>query len=177
MNGVSSGEYASAEISETTTYRPPATYFIRSFLLVPSPAPAAHFDLISSKQSSGAFRGIALRLENGRLVTENDIASPTVKRTMSTAFPTDVWVCVELELRLTSPGQVNVWFDDTAVPELSAAQTTTGVAMQQLAYGIFLPAQNAVGAFDIFYDEILIDDQRIGCTKHERIDLRSMQSV
>ena len=90
-----------------------------------------------------------------------------------TAVPVNRWVCMEWEYK-GNTNEMHFWQDGQLVPRLSvvghddnAPETWTAPAYNRIALGweIYSNADSSIQSYDLWMDEVALDDQRIGCSQ------------
>jgi hypothetical protein len=167
INALTSTQTGDAELAETQTFNPttPPDYFMRVFVYIPSTVPQNNESLIATQEAS-TYKGPNLLMAADKLTLVNRIPAPTL--TLSgPALPVDRWVCLEMEVQVGAAGRVNVWVDDVAVAALSQMQNVDPTPrFTRFVIGLYANSTGvAVGPFDVWFDEVMFDTQRIGCTK------------
>jgi hypothetical protein len=90
----------------------------------------------------------------------------------SQAVPPDQWVCLEWQVQPAGPidggtgASIHVWMNDVPVSDLTVTNLQLPPSPHRLYTGALL--QNPSGttpAYDIWFDEVIIDTARIGCAK------------
>ena len=78
-------------------------------------------------------------------------------------FPRDRWVCVQTNVLLSAKGagSVELVVDDVAVATVSGTSTLETPELVDFELGI--PVANQDAPLDIFYDEVVLDTDPIGC--------------
>jgi hypothetical protein len=150
-------------IDHTQTW--PPHFWVRFFVYVPSPFPPSNAALLNLIQSSGAYPGIQLFLTGGKgnvamttFLTGNDHTWQS-----ATISPLDQWVCFEVEADVPN-GTVHVSMNDTHLTDLDMMNISLpSPDTTKLGLGFFMP--NVQGAYDVWFDDVIVDDNPIGCTK------------
>jgi hypothetical protein len=130
--------------------------YIRLFVYVPVAVQTS--DLFWLNDNNGSF--CAVRLDgNTLLLNSNDARFPAVASTVKPRH--DGWSCVEMFYD-DGNHEIRVWLDDT---EISALHATgwTGSGLDQLA--VRASTESPGPDVDLWYDEIAMDTQRIGCSR------------
>jgi hypothetical protein len=143
-------------------------FYVRAFMYVPSPLPAANEAVLFAIQSQAPYSQVSMELNTqAKVNTYNNVATPVVYKASATAMPLDRWVCVEWEVLATASGSTRLWLDGTEVTDLEATQNlaaSPAIDVLQIGMGVYQPSM-ALPAHDIWYDEVIVDGARVGCTK------------
>lgn len=144
-----------------TFVRPWQSLFLRAFVFVPSGQGAQDTGMVWAYNNAAGYKGGDLGIETGGHLRFRAPNNDFVGKTASAALPVDRWACLELELfpiNGTTAG-ARGWLDGTKLDvELENVDTS---AIDTVQFGIQTAAQSP--AFDIWYDEVAFDGQRIGC--------------
>jgi hypothetical protein len=166
-DAVAANAIASAAVGETQTF-PMSDFFVRAFFYQPSPAPTQNQALLFAIQSVSPYSQLSIEVDSSdELITYNNIMSPSLYQQSTTTLPTDRWVCVEWEVVATASGTTHVWIDGTEVTALHATQNLLAsppISLLQFGVSVYKPAV-AVPAHDLWFDEVVVDGARVGCTK------------
>lgn len=160
-------EDAAADYVSTvlTVPRPVRPTFFRTFWFLPATTP--RIDLLRFEGDAPPYAQLLLKADGPVLATDSSYLNTSLKTTSSTAVPHGRWACIELSLDDGSggaDGELRVWVDDVEVPELHR----TGLAVAGLNHLVLGPViQLAAGtpAFDVWFDEVVLDGKRIGCSR------------
>jgi hypothetical protein len=149
----------------TITPAQQADLFVRAFYFVANSATEG--TLLTAYQNQSPYLEIDFGVDlNGMPEIKNSVAP---KYTHGTApFPTDRWVCVEMEiLSSATAGNINVWIDEQLTITQSQVPTApTGMPLATMGAGVFYYQPSvAVPARDLFVDEVVVAPQRIGCVR------------
>ena len=133
--------------------------FMRAFVYVPSPLPAATEELW--ELNSGGTYGAQLAIDSNNLMLFYQYASnPDVGQNSASTMPTDRWVCVEWEML---NGVTRTWFDGVELTDLhlTGLKTWTYDTLQ-IGISIFKTANEP--AYDMWIDDVMVDGNGpIGC--------------
>ncbi len=144
----------------------PAHFWMRFFVYAPSPFPPSNGGaLLNLIQGSGADPGLQLFLSPGSanvsLTTYNTGNDQTWGS--STTSPLDQWVCFEVEVDVPSE-TVNIAMNGLDLADVDRTGLTLPSAdITKLGLGFFNPSTQ--GAYDAWFDDVIVDSQPIGCTK------------
>lgn len=150
----------SAFVSESVTF--PQLHgglFVRAFVYVPSPLPAATEELWEMN-SSGSY-GEQLAIDSNNLMLFYQYSSnPDVGRSSAASIPTDRWVCVEW---MMLNGETRTWFDGVELTEMHVTGLKTWTYdTLQIGTSIFRTANEP--AYDLWIDDVMVDASGpIGC--------------
>jgi hypothetical protein len=141
----------------------PSHVFIRIWVYQPGiPTNALYINPFESLDGSG--HAVELRNVGGMLrISEYAPVGPSVERDAPTIFPSDRWVCLELEIEgLPASGAAlamsTVSVDDSPVSELS-----TSAPLGPLTIMLFGLVDRSLS--EVWIDDVLIDTQHIGCVR------------
>jgi hypothetical protein len=164
-NAVAANVYTQGSIGETSAF--PSDVFTRVFVFVPSGFVTAPAALFVAGQTASPYLSLGLQLQGGSFGTFNDTTNPNTGRAVATpAMPTDRWVCLEWEAKISSSGYMKLWVDGSEVTALEPTQSTSSSpTVSELAFGIATQTNAALPARELWLDEIAVDSQRIGCSK------------
>jgi hypothetical protein len=163
LDAVGAGGTAVGGIYESKVDPTAATRFVRSFLYFADPAPVSALRLFAVSQNiAPPNMTIAVKLA-GNALSIGGATSGT-----NTAFPTEQWVCVEWAIGLGSPGTLDLYMNDAPDPiSVASMDTTATVPLSRITLGSSGYA-SVVGdepAHDFWIDEVIVDVQRVGCTR------------
>lgn len=158
-----SGGNPNVTIDHTQSW--PSHFWVRFFVYSPSPFPPSDAALLNLIEGSGTGPGLQLYLSSDAA----DVSMTTYNTSnngswnSSTTSPFDQWVCFEVETDVQS-GTMNVSMNGTDLTDLDQ----TGLSLPspditKLGLGFFNP--NTQGAYDVWFDDIIVDDKAIGCAK------------
>ena len=84
----------------------------------------------------------------------------------ATSFPTDRWACLELHVHADSTdGVIQLSIDGDALTDiLFTGDTQPSPTYGIWSIGMFFPSLPS-GTYSIWFDEVMVDDQPIGCTR------------
>jgi hypothetical protein len=139
----------------------PSPFHIRFFAKASGTAASGHTVLVNVFDGTknlglSAFGGpLALVEMEGTNITVLDAPSP--------ALSTSIYECIELEI-LPLSGKVYVYRDGNPTAVLSAAGLEIG-APRSFMLGVQAPAPSAGTSYTVRYDDLIVDDKAIGCTK------------
>ena len=165
-------------VSNTSFFPVPNnTFYGRVFIYFPSssPLPTHHVALV---ESDGPANGLASQggnllytrfgMDFGGEVQFNWLGNDAnVHGTVT--LPHDAWTCFEFEFKGNSD-ELHAWMNEQALPALDVQNhqpswTAPTYARLQLGWEIYQRDPTNAAAWDIYYDGVAFDTQRIGCTK------------
>jgi hypothetical protein len=149
--------------AETTFSR---SYFLRAFLYLASPAPVETVPLMTIEYNAGSYPGVSVAIAQGQLLLINAANAP-FSTLSQTSLPTDRWICLEWEVEQDTSGAMQVLLDGTEVPELSVHQNTLASSpFNQIDISLMQSdVPEAEPAHDLWFDELVVDHQPIGCAE------------
>jgi hypothetical protein len=164
---VDAGAVVAAAVGEGQSF-PMSDFYVRAFMYVPSPLPAANEAVLFAIESQAPYSQVSMELNTqAKVNTYNNVATPVVYKASATAMPLDRWVCVEWEVLATASGSTRLWLDGTEVTDLEATQNlaaSPAIDVLQIGMGVYQPSM-ALPAHDIWYDVVIVDGARVGCNK------------
>lgn len=164
LEPVDAGTTTEASLYEGQTF-PANDLFMRVFVYFPSGQGGYDTDLLSENQNAQPYNETDVQIDNSNFATYNGVAN--VFHSSSTPLPIGRWFCLEYEVLQGAGGAVHVWVDGNEVPELAQAQNLAAAppfALGHVGLQRYQPSANTT-AFDGYYDEIIIDTARVGCSK------------
>lgn len=156
-------------LEETQTEQPTplADRWLRAFVYVPSSSVTAAFDrMLVASQTAQPYQEIDLGVTGSRLTVEDEFG--TTPDTYSTdSLPTDRWVCVVLNIKQGSPGEVHVSIDGAPTSDLQlSVETNPSPPVGSVRWGAaFYQLAAAQGPVDLWFDEIAIDGSPLACAR------------
>ncbi len=154
--------------------------FVRMFVYAAGPLPLRNFSFLKVGGtlagqryfwSSGGIRqpwddpaGIVRPFMNSHWVENPDPAMHPGRKSMTVPFPSDRWVCVEVEMR-PQARSLAYWLDGQPVPEIKLDNpmgTFWFPPVQYLDIGLQHPHPETQG-FDLWIDDVALATSRIGC--------------
>jgi hypothetical protein len=164
-DAMAANDIAEVGLGETQTF-PSQDYWIRAFVYIPSPGPGEEEALLYNRQTAGSYDNLELAVDqNGYLVTFNNTGGQSTIHSTSVSMPLDRWVCLEQEVIARALGGTHVYLDGTEVTGLAGTQSLIDVpALSSVQFTLiaYKPSK-AIPARDIWYDEVAVDPNRIGC--------------
>jgi hypothetical protein len=143
----------------------PSHYWVRVFVYAPSPFPPTNAALLNLIQSTNNNAGLQLFLGPNTAdvsMTTFDMPNNHTWGSM-TASPLDQWVCLELDADAQS-GAVNVAMNGADIGQLAMTGLTLPVPdITKLGLGFYDP--NTQGPYDVWFDDIIVDGNPIGCAE------------
>jgi hypothetical protein len=165
------GVYTQLDLAESATF-PMDTMYLRTYVYLPSASEPLGSDLLQLYQDNAEPYGYAFLTidDGGHIGFADTVSTPSQTLASATALPTDRWVCLEWAFTgatsdlAGASGTSDVWLDGVAVPELHA---TMNVASWPPFHQLALADDDNAGArpngTDVWFDELAIGPQRIGC--------------
>ena len=146
--------------------------FLRAFFFVPQANLTAtgYHTLFSVNQTVGPYSSILVNtLQGGYLQLVDPAPALPISQNSQTVFPTDRWVCAEWEVDFSlSNGAIRLWLDEVPVNDLTLTGVATQMSLPISALYIGLSqysAPSAQPALDYWFDDVLVDVARIGCSR------------
>jgi hypothetical protein len=154
------------DIVETAVV-PLPDFYLRAFVFVPSGADPTSVAIFAVDQASSPFKGINLNLEAGSLSSFNNIPATSVSFKATTPIlPTNQFVCIEWRIKESTNGYAHAFVENSEVTALSPNQSTQpDPRVGLVGLGLIAFPSKAVAARDVWFDDIIVDDNPIGCTK------------
>ena len=151
------------ELTQTDAV-PLDTLYGRVFMYVASPLPTWSFRILGLLQPNSPNLGPMLFVDGGKLEV---YPQSSTSLTSQTDLPLDRWFCLELKVVNAVAGEVQIWLDGVEVTDLHYnGDTTMNPPVGRFSIGTALFGDSAVRpAFDVWFDELGLDDQRIGCSR------------
>jgi hypothetical protein len=151
----------------------PSPVYVRVFVSLPSAAPQALEQFLVMQPDNPPYQGIYLGRQNDNVVFLDVVPKPPVTGN-ATPFPagqwTDQWICVEWAITTGPSGSVQTYINSqpansqpaitiqsAEVPPFSPGILTLGIG--------FYPAASGQSQFDVWFDDLYVDTQRVGCDK------------
>jgi len=134
------------------------TLYVRGWFYVPSGFTVIHFDLLDAL--SVGFGGLAVFGYNGNLSLYESTAGALGAD--GPPLPTDRWMCIELEIQVSDPGNAYLRLDGSIVASFANIDLLPGSGFETVAVG--LPwTDDGQPAVRTYADEIIVDTKPIGC--------------
>ncbi|MFV8753044.1 hypothetical protein ACNOYE_21055 [Nannocystaceae bacterium ST9] len=134
--------------------------FVRSYVYVPADSITNWFALVALWDADG-YAALGLGLEGDTLSTIGwgDTHEGVLD---SQPFPTDQWVCLEFQLHQAEDAWFSAWRDEVMFVDQTPV-TLQGPVLDTIFFGLY-GGNNDIGlVFDVWIDDIAIDDAPIGC--------------
>jgi len=168
--GTGSSSSAGAHIETPLTVAQTSVY-TRVFLYLPSGQANLSLQLQRVEQNVPPYGGVALEMLPGRQLTAYTYSNgPQVNTTSTVIFARDAWQCLEWHVSALASqadggmgGVLTLWLNGQQIA--SRAGITINPPMEAMVFGIETGSSPTVPSFSIWYDELAVDDQPIGCTK------------
>ncbi len=168
MDRVPGSSYPSASVSESGEV-PQTGYFVRAFVYLPQNSLTANIEFVMGQNPLYYLWGIFA--DNlGHLGYSDDIPPTRGYQSPSTLMPSDRWVCLEWQVIAAGNNDLGggnrLYLDDVEQTDLTQ---TTGYPADRfpssVVLGLFPDESNTVTPLDVWFDEVAVDSQRIGCDK------------
>ncbi|HEX8796335.1 MAG TPA: hypothetical protein VF765_35535 [Polyangiaceae bacterium] len=151
-------------IDHTQTW--PSHFWVRFFVYAPSPFPpsdAALLNLIDGANNNKPGLQLYLSSDSANVSMTTYNTGDDQNWGSSTTSLLDQWVCFELEADVPN-GVLNISMNGTDLTDLDqTGLTLPSPDVTKLGLGFYNP--NTQGAYDVWFDDIIVDSQPIGCTK------------
>jgi hypothetical protein len=133
---------------------------VRAWFRVPSGFAAFHMDLLAL--SSTGEGGIVVLGYRDRLAVYQSTDASAPRSVEGPPLPRDRWICVELRVEVTDPGDLELWIDGSLVASLSQIDVHPSSGYSSIAVG--LPwTDEGQPASRVLVDEVIVDTKPIGC--------------
>jgi hypothetical protein len=166
------GTYGQADLNERKTF-PSDPIYVRFFLWYPHTTPAAGLQFGQVSQDASPWGGITFGVDAYRHFYFGPYTIPSMGAATGSdplTVPLDRWVCIEW---LVSNGAVagnsgisKVWLDGVEIMKMELTPLSTGSGPQ---FGLFEFGMDTSDGpqppFGVWFDEVAIDSQPIGCAK------------
>jgi len=141
------------------------TMYFRAFIYVPSGSTGGlQTSLLSLRQVVTPFEVAELGYNANRTL---QLAWASGARDATSTFAINRWVCVEwmFSQRLGDGGtlQQRVWLDGVEAPELAVVDLPRTAPFGRVELGVYKIITSTTPAIDLYMDEVVFDDKRIGC--------------
>jgi hypothetical protein len=167
INQVTSAHYVKSIIVDTISPSVNPTY-VRAFVRFSSATTTQNFWLASYENAN--FDGITFELNGNRTVKLGSWGlSPQLDATSTVMLAADTWHCLEwrIQTRVTGSGTtsfVTARRSDADIANAGVIEVPSGAPLNFIKFGVE-EQMNPTPAFDVWFDEIMIDTQPIGCAK------------
>jgi hypothetical protein len=160
--------FVQAELTERSVI-PTGQLFLRAFVWIPAGLVGLDGWLLSAVNPSFNYLSVNLT-PSGKLGYSDTLGPSEVREESTTAMPTNRWACLEWQLVDSTAdgradGAIHVWLDGTEL----AFQSNKGLVMRPwvdgIGFGFQAQTAGPLPALDVFFDELAVDGQRIGCDK------------
>jgi hypothetical protein len=159
VNDLLAPQVGQGEVTETALV-PVPVFFMRAFVYLPA-LPGSWLRLAGLLEAAAPNEGPSLWIFSSGL-TVTDTAGG--QYSAGTSLPLARWACLEWQVTVGSPGELHVWVDGAELISV-VAPTDLAPGLGRLSIGAaFFGIPSAVPAFDIWWDNVVVDSQRIGCT-------------
>jgi hypothetical protein len=167
MDRLPAYEYPSAWVVESAAV-PQSGIYLRAFVWVPPTLLAADVGFLLGRNPSFELWGFGAR-SGGHLSYSDGIGNGRTDDSATSLMPVDRWVCVEW---LMSPemgdmlGGTKVWIDGVEKTELTFPTGYPAAPFPSWVVLGLLPQANVdLMPLDIWFDEVAVDSQPIGCSR------------
>lgn len=130
----------------------------RGWFYVPSGFDVIHFDLLILKNA--AIGGIGVLGYFGELVIYQNVSGEGLFSGLT--VPRDRWMCIELQVQVANAGSAQLLLDGVPIASTPTLDLAPGVGYSFLDVGLAW-TDDTQGPARVFADEIVIDDEPIGC--------------
>jgi hypothetical protein len=139
------------------------TVYVRVFIFLPTPAMMTFDQFVNFSNASG--QGVSMGIRNGKIV--NNDYSATQFRESATAFPLDRWACLQMTIPSDTTGTIREYIDGVEITDAAIATGGTPHPRPTHLYlGIDWPNMyTTLPPSSAWFDELLIDDAPLTCTK------------
>jgi Thrombospondin type 3 repeat len=146
----------------------PSHFFLRAFVWVPSTLVATQFGFVVGRTTN--YYLWSLQGGNNGHFAFDDGVPPGVQHLAPTSkLPLDQWFCVEWEVTASSTdlgAGARVYLNDVEESEMTALSGYPDNPFPtSLMLGLLPESSVLVAPLDIWFDEVAVDSQRIGCAK------------
>ncbi len=150
------------EVTQTDAV-PLDTLYGRVFMYAASPLPMWSFRIWGLLQVDAPNLGPMLFVDNGKI----QVYPPLAELSSQTDLPLDRWFCLEFKVVNAVAGEMQVWLDEVELTDLHYnGDTTMNPGVGRFSIGTALFGDTAQRPpFDVWFDELGLDDQRIGCSR------------
>lgn len=137
-------------------------HWLRIFYFVPTGA-ALSIEPLAIETPTRSGQLVLAIYDGGADIHAHGIAGNFLRDGLA-ELPRDTWNCVELHVTIGTPGAVELYVDGALVVAEPVAdlRPPAGETLARATVGI--ASKPAAGAQTIFVDEVIADDERIGCT-------------
>ena len=151
--------YGDAGLQTTVT----GIIYFRVWMYVQGPLPQMPFNqMINAANSSGV--GISMGTRNG-LIATNDYTDLMYSES-ATAFPTDRWACLQLEIPSNTTGTTRAFLDGVELTDAALPKTTPQSPAEHVYLGIeWVGTPSSLPPADAWLDEIIVDTQPTTCAQ------------
>jgi Thrombospondin type 3 repeat len=163
--------YLQPQISESQTF-PLNPIHIRFFVFFAGAIPMVRSSLVSVSQSGNPYGSSGVGWYYGGQVETGTGPVPGEALQSATHFQPDRWTCVEVAITPDptdagsgSMGRLTLSIDDTPVSDLLLTELSAQPPYDEMEVGFAFTPYAGQPAIDVWYDEIIVDSQPIGCAK------------
>jgi hypothetical protein len=166
MDRLPAYHYPSTWASEQSVVPQPDTY-VRAFVYLPAATTAADVGLVFGRNPD--YYLWSLGAGNGGHLAISDGLGNGRQAESASLFPTDRWVCLEWLMSAEVAdmgGGTRVWLDGIEVADLTSSTGWPASPFPAWVMLGLLPQSNVdVTPVDVWFDEVAVDSQPIGCAK------------
>ncbi|HZS36053.1 MAG TPA: hypothetical protein VFF06_04465 [Polyangia bacterium] len=156
------GTDPSADLRESRTFPITGTAYVRLWTYFQSPFPPA-FDQIINFLDTGSG-GASFSIKNGFAV-DNDYAGSGYAESTTVSVPLDRWTCLQMQIgQRGATGDIRLFVDGQEAADAALTGTTT-TPMRAVVLGPDFFGNPAIGAADVWIDEVIVDDKPTTCAE------------
>ena len=166
MDRLPGSNYPSAWLTESD-FVPQTHYFVRVFVFMPGMLSQAEVAFLFGRNPNYQLWSVFAEQDNSHLGYSDDIDPTKGYLSPSSKMPTDRWVCVEWEViggATDAGGGGRLYIDDAEQTDLTQR---TGYPTQPfpswVMLGLLPQSDQTVAPLDLWFDEVVVDTQRITC--------------
>lgn len=137
-------------------------FYGRAYYYLPSEVDVSHFEPLEAFPSPAEQVFAILILDDERVSLWVNSADEVV--TGDVTFPRDRWFCLRFAAELSNPGSVQLWVDDALSVDATGDFAASGVEFMSMpARYTHDQAPYEQGPVEIWFDEVVFDDEPVGC--------------
>jgi hypothetical protein len=133
--------------------------YVRTYVYVPV-SPDAITAISSVVEAQTPYNGVRVLLQPSGLVSLHSTLGGA-DATTTDALPTDRWTCLEWQVKAGTTGFINLWIDDVLAAHFDG-NTRPATPLAQAGLGEYFLTGSPT-PFEIWFDDVVIDGQRITC--------------
>jgi hypothetical protein len=138
-------------------------FHVRAWYLIPSTQSKTIARLISADQTSTA-KNVTVDIDNDLISMFNAFNGSSYDTSFSPNVPLDTWTCIEWEVDVATPFDLNIKID--TIVALDRTPATHTPLIDQLEFGLGVYSSTAAQpALEAWVDDIIVDKNPIGCLK------------